>query len=139
MAQTFLTLIFDAFLDVFFTGLLTDFSTVRFTLFFVAVGLTLEADRFTDAAFFTDFLTEFRAGCLTALTAVFFVDFGADFTAATAGLATLFFTDFLADFFAGFAAPLDLLAAGPPPKAAAQPSVYFSFGPTRRIVIVSIT
>lgn len=138
MAQTFLTLIFDAFLDVFFTGLLTDFSTVRFTLFFVAIGLTLAVDRLPDTAFFTDFLAESFDDCLTALTAAFLVDFWAGCVTATAGLATLFFTDFLADFFADFAVALDLLAAELPPNAAAQPSVYFSFGPTRRIVIVSI-
>lgn len=100
----------------------TDFFAVAFLTDFLA-GLA--------AAFLLDFLTDFFAVFLAA----FFTDLaGCDFLLTGRAL-TLFLAALAVDFFeAVFFLDLEEL----PPKAEAQPSEYFSFVPTRRIVIVSI-
>ncbi|MCC9644028.1 hypothetical protein LOC71_17225 [Rhodopirellula sp. JC740] len=115
-------------------------SSKRFQLFFFAFLTDFFAVFFVD--FFTDFLTDFFAAFLmdffaalafTAFFTLFFADFLTDFLTDffldRAGCDLVVLVGFLAAFLAVF------LRAGAPPKAASQPSAYFSLVPVRRIVM----
>ncbi len=127
------------FLTVFLTLFLVDFLADFFTLFladFVAVT-------FLAAAFFTDFFAVARGftAFLTDFFAVFLTALRTDALAGAAALLRLLTTLFLlvlAAFFLACFLTVFFRFAGAPLNAESQPSEYFSFVPTRRIVIVSI-